>query len=44
LPIAQFDFVAQGDNTPDDTSGLDDGEVETLDPRMVMTIHQAFSQ
>jgi len=44
LPIAQFDFVAQGDNTPDDTSSLPDGSIETLDPRMVMHIHEAFNQ
>jgi hypothetical protein len=44
LPIAQFDFVAQGDGTEDDTSGLPDGVIETIDPRMVMTIHEAFVQ
>jgi hypothetical protein len=44
MPIAQFDFVAQGDGTADDTSGLPDGVIETIDPRMVMTIHEAFTQ
>jgi hypothetical protein len=44
LPIAVFNFVAQGDNTADDTSGLPDGVIETIDPRMVMTIHEAFVQ
>jgi len=31
MPIAQFDFVSNGD-------------IETIDPRMVMTIHEAFTQ
>ncbi len=44
MPIAQFNFVAQGDGTDDDTSGLPDGVIETIDPRMVMTIHEAFTQ
>ena len=44
MPIAVFDFVAQGDDTGDDTSGLPDGVIETTDPRMVMTIHEAFVQ
>jgi len=44
LPIAQFNFLAQGDGTAEDTSSLADGEVETLDPRMVMHIHEAFNQ
>ena len=44
MPIAVFNFVAQGDGTADDTSGLPDGVVETIDPRMVMTIHEAFVQ
>ena len=44
MPIAVFEFVAQGDGTDDDTSGLPDGVVETIDPRMVMTIHEAFVQ
>jgi hypothetical protein len=39
LPIAQFDFVSDGV-----TSGLPAGDIETLDPRMVMTIHGAFTQ
>ena len=39
LPIAQFDFVSDGM-----TSSLPDGQIETLDPRMVMTIHEAFTQ
>jgi hypothetical protein len=39
LPIAQFDFVSDGL-----TSQLPDGTVETIDPRMVMTIHEAFTQ
>lgn len=39
MPIAQFDFVSDGF-----TSGLPAGQVETLDPRMVMTIHEAFTQ
>jgi len=44
MPIAQFDFVAQGDNTVNDTSALPDGVIEKIDPRMVMTIHEAFTQ
>jgi hypothetical protein len=44
MPIAQFNFVAQGDGTEDDTSDLPDGTIETIDPRMVMTIHEAFTQ
>ena len=39
LPIAQFDFVSDGV-----TSSLPAGTVETIDPRMVMTIHEAFTQ
>jgi hypothetical protein len=39
MPIAQFDFVSDGV-----TSGLPAGTVETIDPRMVMTIHEAFTQ
>jgi hypothetical protein len=39
LPIAQFDFVSDGM-----TSGLPAGEIEKIDPRMVMTIHEAFTQ
>jgi hypothetical protein len=39
LPIAQFEFKSDGV-----TSGLPAGTVETLDPRMVMTIHEAFTQ
>ncbi|MEA2094093.1 MAG: hypothetical protein U9P11_05980 [Pseudomonadota bacterium] len=39
MPIAQFDFLSDGV-----TSGLPAGTVETLDPRMVMTIHEAFTQ
>lgn len=39
MPIAQFDFVSDGV-----TSSLPAGTVETLDPRMVMTIHEAFTQ
>ena len=39
LPIAQFDFVSDGV-----TSNLPAGTIETLDPRMVMTIHEAFTQ
>ena len=39
LPIAQFDFVSDGV-----TSSLPAGVVETIDPRMVMTIHEAFTQ
>jgi hypothetical protein len=38
-PIAQFDFVSDGV-----TSSLPAGTIETLDPRMVMTIHEAFTQ
>lgn len=38
-PIAQFDFVSDGV-----TSSLPAGTIETLDPRMVMTIHEAFNQ
>jgi hypothetical protein len=44
MPIAEFKFVAQGDGTDDDTSDLPDGVIETIDPRMVMTIHEAFTQ
>jgi hypothetical protein len=44
MPIAVFNFVAQGDGTADDTSALPDGVIETIDPRMVMTIHEAFVQ
>jgi len=39
VPIAHFDFVSDGV-----TSALPAGTVETLDPRMVMTIHEAFTQ
>ena len=39
MPIAQFDFVSDGV-----TSSLPAGTIETLDPRMVMTIHEAFTQ
>ena len=39
LPIAQFDFVSDGLTSP-----LPDGEIEKIDPRMVMTIHEAFTQ
>ncbi len=39
MPIAQFDFVSDGA-----TSSLPAGVVETIDPRMVMTIHEAFTQ
>ena len=39
MPIAQFDFVSDGI-----TSNLSAGTVETIDPRMVMTIHEAFVQ
>ena len=39
MPIAQFDFVSDGF-----TSSLPAGTIETLDPRMVMTIHEAFTQ
>ena len=38
-PVAQFDFVSDGV-----TSNLPAGTIETLDPRMVMTIHEAFTQ
>jgi hypothetical protein len=38
-PLAQFDFVSDCV-----TSGLPAGTIETLDPRMVMTIHEAFTQ
>ena len=38
-PIAQFNFVSDGV-----TSNLPAGTIETLDPRMVMTIHEAFNQ
>lgn len=37
-PIAEFKFVNRG------TSSLPLGEVETVDPRMVMHIHEAFNQ
>ena len=40
MPIAQFDFVKQSDSG----GTLPDGTIETLDPRMVMTIHEAFVQ
>jgi hypothetical protein len=39
MPIAQFDFLSDGV-----TSNLPVGDVENLDPRMVMTIHEAFTQ
>ncbi len=39
MPIAQFDFVSNGI-----TSNLPAGTIETIDPRMVMTIHEAFTQ
>jgi len=39
LPIAQFDFLSDGM-----TSGLPAGDIEKIDPRMVMTIHEAFTQ
>lgn len=38
-PIAQFDFKSDGF-----TSTLPPDTIETLDPRMVMTIHEAFTQ
>ena len=38
-PINQFDFLAQPG-----TSSLPPGTLEKLDPRMVMTIHEAFTQ
>jgi hypothetical protein len=44
LPIAVFNFVAQGDGTDEDTSALPNGVIEKIDPRMVMTIHEAFVQ
>lgn len=40
MPIAQFDFINRGEGT----SELPLGEIETLDPRMVMHIHEAFNQ
>ncbi len=40
MPIAQFDFINRGEGT----SSLPIGAVETLDPRMVMHIHEAFNQ
>lgn len=39
MPIAQFDFVNRGD-----TSNLPVGTVETVDPRMLMHIHEAYNQ
>lgn len=39
MPIAVFDFVSDGT-----TSNVPDGDIETIDPRMVMTIHEAFVQ
>ncbi len=39
LPIAQFEFVAEPG-----TGSLPPGTIETLDPRMVMAIHEAFVQ
>ena len=39
MPIAQFDFVSDGT-----TSNQPAGTVESIDPRMVMTIHEAFTQ
>jgi hypothetical protein len=39
MPIAQFDFVSDGA-----TSNLPAGTIEKIDPRMVMTIHEAFTQ
>jgi hypothetical protein len=39
MPIAQFDFVNR-----EGTSSLPIGEIEKLDPRMVMHIHEAYNQ
>lgn len=39
MPIAQFDFVNR-----EGTSSLPIGAIETLDPRMVMHIHEAYNQ
>jgi hypothetical protein len=39
MPIAQFDFVNRTG-----TSDLPIGVVETVDPRMVMHIHEAYNQ
>ncbi len=39
LPIAQFEFVSDGT-----TSIVPAGEIETVDPRMLMHIHEAFNQ
>lgn len=41
-PIAQFDFINRGGavSNPDVVPGV----IETLDPRMVMHIHEAFNQ
>jgi hypothetical protein len=39
LPIAEFTLISDGV-----TSGLPAGSVEKVDPRMLMTIHEAFNQ
>ena len=39
MPIAVFNFVSDGT-----TSNVPDGDIETIDPRKVMTIHEAFVQ
>ena len=41
MPIAQFDFVKRDAGA---SPGLAIGDVEDLDPRMVMHIHEAFNQ
>ena len=42
MPIAQFDFVNRGGavSNPD----IGPGDIETIDPRMVMHIHEAYNQ
>jgi len=39
LPIVRYSFINR-----DSSDGIVDGTLETLDPRMVMTIHEAFIQ
>ena len=41
LPIVRYSFINRGDSGP---SAVPVGFEETLDPRMVMTVHEAFVQ
>jgi len=42
MPIAQFDFVNRGGLVSNPAIGP--GDIETVDPRMVMHIHEAYNQ